>query len=337
MKTAEFDYALPEELIAQRPLFERAASRLLHLDGASGAIGDLKFTDLPGLIEPGDVIVLNDTRVIKARLFGHKETGGRIEVFVERIVAECEALALVRSGHPPHPGYRLKLGDGADAEVIAREDDLYRVRFSEPVAGLLERCGNVPLPPYIRHTPDAQDAERYQTVFAEKQGAVAAPTAGLHFDRAMLERLEAKGVQVARVTLHVGAGTFQPVRSDTVEDHRMHSERYEVPQGTTDVVRAVKLRGGRVLAVGTTALRALEACAKTEARSGDTDLFIYPGFQFKVVDRLLTNFHLPKSSLLMLVAAFGGLAHIQRAYAHAIQRRYRFFSYGDAMLIERAA
>jgi S-adenosylmethionine:tRNA ribosyltransferase-isomerase len=337
MKTAEFDYALPEELIAQRPLHERAAGRLLHLDGASGAMEDLNFSDLPGLIEPGDLIVLNDTRVIRARLFGHKETGGRIEVFIERIVAECEALALMRSGHPPHPGYRLKLGDGADAEVIAREDDLYRVRFSEPVAGLLERCGSVPLPPYIRHAPDAQDAERYQTVFAEKEGAVAAPTAGLHFDRAMLERLESKGVQIARVTLHVGAGTFQPVRSDTVEAHRMHRERYEVPQATIDAIRAVRPRDGRVLAVGTTALRALEAWAKTDTQSGNTDLFIYPGFRFSVVDRLLTNFHLPKSSLLMLVAAFGGLDGIRRAYARAIAKRYRFFSYGDAMLIERAA
>ncbi|HTN26863.1 MAG TPA: tRNA preQ1(34) S-adenosylmethionine ribosyltransferase-isomerase QueA [Burkholderiales bacterium] len=337
MKTAEFDYALPEELIAQRPLPERGASRLLHLDGVSGALKDLKFTDLPGLVEPDDLIVLNDTRVVKARLFGHKETGGRIEVFIERIVAECEALALMRSGHPPHAGYRLKLGDGADAEVLAREGDLYRVRFSEPVASLLERCGKVPLPPYIRHTPDAQDAERYQTVFAEREGAVAAPTAGLHFDSAMLERLEANGARMARVTLHVGSGTFQPIRSESVEDHRMHAEWYEVPQGTANVIRAAKTSGGRVLAVGTTALRALEAWAKSGAQSGETDLFVYPGFKFNVVDRLLTNFHLPKSSLLMLVSAFGGVAAIRRAYAHAIRERYRFFSYGDAMLIERSA
>jgi S-adenosylmethionine:tRNA ribosyltransferase-isomerase len=297
----------------------------------------LQFKDLSRLITPADLIVLNDTRVVKARLFGHKETGGRIEVFIERIVAECEALALMRSGHPPHPGYQLKLGDGADAEVLAREGDLYRVRFSEPVAGLLERCGNVPLPPYIRHTPDAQDAERYQTVFAEKEGAVAAPTAGLHFDSAMLERLEANGARLARVTLHVGSGTFQPVRSESVEDHRMHSEWYEVPQGTANVIRAAKTSGGRVLAVGTTALRALEAWAKSGAQSGETELFVYPGFKFNVVDRLLTNFHLPKSSLLMLVSAFGGVENIRRAYAHAIQERYRFFSYGDAMLIERSA
>ena len=337
MKTAEFDYALPEELIAQHPLPERSASRLLRLDGASGAIEDRRFADLPRLIGPADLMVINDTRVVKARLFGRKQTGGRIEVFIERIVGEHEALALIRSGHPPHPGYRLSLGDNVEAEVLAREDDLYRVRFSEPVAAAMQRCGNVPLPPYIRHTPDAADAERYQTVFAEKEGAVAAPTAGLHFDRTMLERLAAQGTKIARVTLHVGAGTFQPVRSEDVEQHRMHSERYEVPQATLDAIDSARSAAGRVLAVGTTALRALEACAKSGARSGDTDLYIYPGYEFRVVDRLLTNFHLPKSSLLMLVAAFAGLANIRRAYEHAIGERYRFFSYGDAMLIERAA
>ena len=337
MKTAEFDYALPEELIAQHPLPKRSASRLLHLHGASGVVEDLRFLDLPRLISPSDLIVLNDTRVVKARLFGRKQTGGRIEVFIERVVAEHEALALMRSGHSPHPGYRLWLGDGVEAEVLAREDDLYRVRFSEPVADVMERCGNVPLPPYIRHTPNAADIERYQTVFAEKEGAVAAPTAGLHFDRAMLERLESQGTRIARVTLHVGAGTFQPVRCDDVEQHRMHSERYDVPQATRDAIAAVEKTGGRVLAVGTTALRALEAWAKSGVCSGDTDLFIHPGFEFRVVDRLLTNFHLPKSSLLMLVSAFAGFANVRRAYEHAIRRRYRFFSYGDAMLVERAA
>jgi S-adenosylmethionine:tRNA ribosyltransferase-isomerase len=335
MKTAEFDYVLPEELIAQHPLPERGASRLLHLDGASGAIEDLSFSELPRLVGPNDVVVLNDTRVLKARLFGRKSTGGRIEVFVERIVAECEALALMRSGHPPHPGYRLTVGDGVEVEVLAREDDLYRVRFSEPVAAVLERCGNVPLPPYIRHLPDARDAERYQTVFAEKPGAVAAPTAGLHFDRTMLRQLADQGARIAHVTLHVGSGTFQPVRTDEVEGHRMHSERYEVPQPTVDAIGTASAPGGRVLAVGTTALRALESWARTGALSGETDLFVYPGFAFRVVDRLLTNFHLPRSSLLMLVSAFGGLANIRRAYTHAIEKRYRFFSYGDAMLIER--
>lgn len=331
MKTSEFDYALPEELIAQHPASERGASRLLYLDAPSGAIEDLTFAELPRLVEPGDVIVLNDTRVLKARLFGHKSTGGRIEVFVERIVAEFEALALMRSGHPPHPGYKLIVGDGVEIEVLAREDDLYRVRFSEPVAAALERCGNVPLPPYIRHVPDARDAERYQTVYAEKPGAVAAPTAGLHFDHAMLRQLADQGVRIAHVTLHVGSGTFQPVRTEDVESHRMHKERYEIPRETIDAIA-----GRRVLAVGTTALRALESWAKTGAVSGETDLFIHPGFEFRIVDRLLTNFHLPKSSLLMLVSAFAGLANIRRAYAHAIEQRYRFFSYGDAMLIEKA-
>jgi S-adenosylmethionine:tRNA ribosyltransferase-isomerase len=336
MKTAEFDYALPEELIAQHPAAERGTSRLLHLNGAGGAIADLCFRDLPRLISPSDLIVLNDTRVIKARLYGRKTTGGRIEVFVERIVAEREALALMRSGHPPHPGYKLMIGDGVEAEVLSREDDLYRVRFSEPVAAVLERCGSVPLPPYIRHAPDATDAERYQTVFAEKVGAVAAPTAGLHFDHAMLHALRERGAEIAKVTLHVGSGTFQPVRAENLEEHRMHSERYEVPQATVEAISRATASGRRVLAIGTTALRALESWKKTGAVSGETDLFIYPGFKFGVVDRLLTNFHLPKSSLLMLVSAFAGLPNMRRAYAHAIGERYRFFSYGDAMLIEKA-
>lgn len=337
MKTAEFDYALPEELIAQHPAAERGASRLLHLNGTDGAIEDLRFMDLPRLVSPSDLVVLNDTRVIKARLFGRKATGGKVEVFVERIVADREALALMRSGHPPHPGYKLVIGDGVEVEVLAREDDLYRVRFSEPVARALERCGNVPLPPYIRHPADAADAERYQTVFAEREGAVAAPTAGLHFDRAMLQALRECGAEIARVTLHVGSGTFQPVRSENLEEHRMHTERYEVPPATVEAISNTAASGGRVLAIGTTALRALESWKKTGALSGETDLFIYPGFRFGVVDRLLTNFHLPKSSLLMLVSAFAGLPNIRKAYAHAIAQRYRFFSYGDAMLIEKAS
>jgi S-adenosylmethionine:tRNA ribosyltransferase-isomerase len=340
MHVSEFDYALPAELIAQQPAAERTASRLLHLDGASGRFGDLLFRDLPRLVAPRNVLVLNDTRVIKARLFGTKSTGGKIEVFVERIVSEFEALALTRSGHPPHPGYRLSLGDGAEALVLAREGEFYRLRFAEPVAAVLERCGNVPLPPYIRHAPSAEDAERYQTVFAEKPGAVAAPTAGLHFDAAMLERLKAQGARLARVTLHVGAGTFQPLRHPNVEDNHLHGERYEVPPETVQAIAEARAAGGRVLAVGTTALRALESAAlggELRPAAGETDLFLYPGFRFRVVDRLLTNFHLPKSSLLMLVAAFAGLDNIRRAYAHAIAQRYRFFSYGDAMLIERAA
>jgi len=339
MRLSDFDYALPEELIAQHPAAERAQSRLLHLDG-SGALHDRRFLDLPALIAPQDVVVLNDTRVLKARLFGRKPTGGKVEVFVERIVAEREALALARAGHPLKAGHRLILGDGVETEVLGREDDLFRVRFAEPVAAVLERCGHVPLPPYIRHPDDAQDAERYQTVFAEKPGAVAAPTAGLHFDRAVLDAIVARGAAVARVTLHVGAGTFQPIRGDTVEAHRMHAERYAVSATAVATIEAAQARGGRVLAVGTTVLRALESAARSGAlrtAAGETDLFVAPGFAFRVVDRLLTNFHLPRSSLLVLVAAFAGLEPIRRAYAHAIAARYRFYSYGDAMLIERPA
>jgi S-adenosylmethionine:tRNA ribosyltransferase-isomerase len=275
--------------------------------------------------------VLNDTRVVKARLAGRKSSGGRIELFVERVTGAREALALVRSSHAPRAGAVLIVGDGARVTVLERQGELYRVRFSEDVAALLERCGAVPLPPYITHPPDAEDAERYQTVYAARPGAVAAPTAGLHFDRDMLARIEQRGAHLARITLHVGAGTFQPVRTEEVEAHRMHSEAYEVPRATMDAIA-----GRRVLAVGTTTLRALESAALTGQLRGETSLFVHPGFQFLLVDRLLTNFHLPRSSLLMLVAAFAGLDNIRRAYAHAIARRYRFFSYGDAMLIERA-
>ncbi len=331
MKLTEFDYELPQELIAQHPAKERSASRLLHLDGASGALRDLAFADLPTLVDARDAVVLNDTRVIKARLFGRKSTGGRVELFVERIVTEHEALALTHSGHPLKAGHRLAVGDGVAVEVLGREEDLVRVRFAEPVAAVLERCGSVPLPPYITHRPGPEDADRYQTVYADRPGAVAAPTAGLHFDDLILKKILEKGASICKVTLHVGAGTFQPVRVENIEDHRMHRERYEVPAET-----AAAIQGRRVLAVGTTSLRALESAALTGAPSGETDLYITPGFQFRVVDRLLTNFHLPKSSLLMLVAAFAGLENIRKAYAHAIEQRYRFFSYGDAMLIERA-
>jgi len=331
MRLAEFDYALPEELIAQHPAGARAGSRLLHLDAASGRIEDLAFADLPSLVDKRDTLVVNDTRVIKARLAGAKASGGRIELFIERVTGAREALALIRSSHHPREGGELVVGDGARVSVIGHEGDLYRVRFAEDVLGLLERCGAVPLPPYIRHAPGAQDAERYQTVYATQPGAVAAPTAGLHFDHDLLGRIEARGARLARLTLHIGAGTFQPVRSDPIESHRMHRERYEVPRETMDAIA-----GRRVLAVGTTSLRALEGAALTGQLRGETDLFVRPGFQFLLTDRLLTNFHLPRSSLLMLVAAFGGLENIRRAYAHAIARRYRFFSYGDAMLIERA-
>ena len=332
MQLAEFDYQLPEELIAQHPARERAASRLLYLDGGSGELRDLAFADLPGLVDARDAVVLNDTRVIKARLFGRKASGGRVELFVERITGEYEALGLMRAGHSPRPGTRLSVGDGAAVEVLGREEDLYRVRFAEPVAAVLERCGTVPLPPYITHPPGTEDAERYQTVYAAKPGAVAAPTAGLHFDESVLKKISEKGASVSKVTLHVGAGTFQPVRAEQIEAHRMHREHYSIPAETLN-----SLQGKKVLAVGTTSLRALETWALTNRSSGETDLFIYPGFKFRVVDRLLTNFHLPKSSLLMLVSAFGGMENIRKAYAHAIAQRYRFFSYGDAMLIERPA
>jgi len=332
MRVSEFDYALPAELIAQRPAPERSASRLLHLDAASGRLRDLAFADLPGLVDARDALVLNDTRVIKARLAGRKSSGGRIELFVERVTGAREALALIRSSHAPRAGTELRVGDGARVKVLGREAELYRVRFAEDVLGLLERCGAVPLPPYISHTPDAADAERYQTVYAARPGAVAAPTAGLHFDRALLERIAARGARLAHLTLHVGAGTFQPVRVENVAAHTMHTERYEVPPSTLEA-----LAGRRVLAVGTTTLRALESAALSGAAAGETALFIYPGYRFRAVHRLLTNFHLPRSSLLMLVAAFAGLDNIRHAYAHAIAERYRFFSYGDAMLIERAA
>jgi len=332
MRVSEFDYALPEELIAQRPAPERAASRLLRLDAASGRLDDLSFSDLPDLVDARDAVVLNDTRVVKARLTGRKAGGGRVEVFVERITASREALALIRSSHAPRAGALLVVGDGARVTVLGREGERYRVRFAEPVEALLERCGAVPLPPYIAHLPDAADADRYQTVYADRPGAVAAPTAGLHIDQPLLARLGERGARVAYVTLHVGFGTFQPVRTEQVESHRMHTERYEVPAETQQAIA-----GRRVLAIGTTTLRALESAARSGARSGDTDLFIYPGFRFQVVERLVTNFHLPRSSLLMLVAAFAGIENVRRAYAHAIEKRYRFFSYGDAMLIERAA
>ena len=331
MKLADFDYDLPPQLVAQHPAQPRSASRLLHLDGATGKLVDRAFADLPQLLDGRDALVLNDTRVIKARLHGARQSGGRVEFLLERITGPREALGLVRSSHAPKPGTRLTLGDGVAAEVLGREDDLFRLRFAEPVESVLERCGSVPLPPYVTHAPGQDDAERYQTVYADRPGSVAAPTAGLHFDEALLQQIRNRNALVAKLTLHVGAGTFQPVRVANIEDHRMHRERYEVPPETTAAIA-----GRRVLAVGTTSLRALESAALAGAASGETELFIHPGFRFRVVDRLLTNFHLPKSSLLMLVAAFAGLENIRRAYAHAIEQRYRFFSYGDAMLIERA-
>src|SRR2546421_4007554 len=328
MLVSEFDYELPEELIAQRPAPERTASRLLHLDARSGEIEDLAFAELPAQLGGGDTVVLNDTRVIKARLPGRKRTGGRIEVFIERALGANDALALVRASHAPPEGSELLVGDGVRVIVSGREGELYRLHFLEAIDAVLERFGAVPLPPYIAHLPQAEDAERYQTVYAAVPGAVAAPTAGLPFDAAMLARLRERGARVAKLTLHVGFGTFQPVRVEQIERHRMHRERYSIPDETLKA-----LAGRRVLAVGTTTLRALESAAATGASAGETDLFIYPSHPFQVVDRLLTNFHLPRSTLLMLVCAFAGRDNTLRAYRHAVERRYRFFSYGDAMLI----
>ena len=330
MQVSEFDYPLPEALVAQHPAPRRSASRLLRLDAGSGALEDLAFTDLPGLVGRGDAVVINDTRVIKARLAGRKASGGKIEVFVERILDERRALALIRSSHPPAGGAKLFVAGEVEVTVEGRQDDLYKLQFNTDIAALLERAGAVPLPPYIRHLPRAEDAERYQTVYAQAPGAVAAPTAGLHFDHHLLDEIRSRGTQVLNITLHVGAGTFQPVRSEVVEAHRMHKEVYSIPPATMQAIQ-----GRKVLAVGTTSLRALETAALTGKLEGETELFVYPGFEFRVVRRLLTNFHLPRSTLLMLVCAFGGKDNVMRAYRHAIEKRYRFFSYGDAMLIER--
>jgi S-adenosylmethionine:tRNA ribosyltransferase-isomerase len=328
MLVSEFDYALPPALIAQHPAARRSASRLLRLR-ADGALEDLAFADLPGLLDARDCLVLNDTRVIRARLSGRKASGGRIELFVERLLGPREALALIRASHPPAAGSELVVGDEVVVKVEERVDDLYRVKSSEDLETLLERCGAVPLPPYITHSPGEADAERYQTVYAARPGAVAAPTAGLHFDAQVLNRIESRGARIARLTLHVGAGTFQPVRVERIEGHKMHRERFSIPLETLEAIK-----GRRVLAAGTTSLRALESYALSGEREGETDLFIYPGFRFRVVNRLLTNFHLPRSTLLMLVCAFAGKERIFEAYHHAIHERYRFFSYGDAMLIE---
>ncbi|MBX9962790.1 MAG: tRNA preQ1(34) S-adenosylmethionine ribosyltransferase-isomerase QueA [Burkholderiales bacterium] len=342
MKLDEFDYVLPSELIAQHPPTERGASRMLTVDGATGSFRDGWFRDLPRLLEPNDLLVFNDTRVIRARLIGRKATGGRVEMLVERVLDDHHALVQLSASHTPREGSWLQFGGDLLVEVLSRHGEFFQVRFDSeaPVLDLLEQHGQLPLPPYIEREDEGDDATRYQTVYADKPGAVAAPTAGLHFSEPMLERIAQTGARSVFLTLHVGAGTFQPVRVDDVTEHRMHAERYQIGQDVVDAVVETKSKGGRVLAVGTTSLRALEAAAARtgtlEAGGGETNLFILPGFKFKVVDRLLTNFHLPKSTLLMLVSAFGGLDTIRRAYLHAVQERYRFFSYGDAMLIERA-
>jgi S-adenosylmethionine:tRNA ribosyltransferase-isomerase len=340
MRLDDFDYALPQDLIAQFPPEKRGASRLLHLDGATGALADRQFREIVDLVAPRDVVVLNDTRVIKARLAGRKKTGGRVEVMVERILTGGEVLAQIGANHPTRVGATLVLADAIEATVLGRSREFFRLRFEgcDDALALLERHGAVPLPMYINRAAAEADAERYQTVYAREPGAVAAPTAGLHFDPALLRALRDRGVAIVFVTLHVGAGTFQPVRAQDLALHEMHSEWYDVPQSTVDAVSRARSGGGRVLAAGTTTLRALEtAAAGGELRSGrgETRLFILPGYRFRVVERLLTNFHLPRSTLLMLVSAFGGMDNVRRAYRHAIESRYRFYSYGDAMLIER--
>ena len=334
-----FDFPLPPELIAQHPARERSASRLLHVDGPH--LADLRFTDLPGLLAPGDLLVFNDTRVIKARFFGQKDSGGQVEVLLERIVDERHALAQVRASKSPKAGTRITLENAFSLVCSGRQGEFFALELEGEgnLWDLAEQYGRLPLPPYIEHGVEAEDEARYQTVYARHPGAVAAPTAGLHFDEAMLERLSEQGVRRAALTLHVGAGTFQPVRVEKIDEHKMHSERFHVPEETAAAIAATRERGGRVVAVGTTSLRTLESAAcgngLVQAGSGETDIFITPGYRFQVVDRLITNFHLPRSTLLMLVSAFAGLDPIRAAYAHAVAEKYRFFSYGDAMLLER--
>ena len=345
---SDFDFALPPELIAQHPAEERSASRLL--DGRTDPPLDLVFRDLPSLLREGDLLVVNDTRVLKARLVGRKASGGAVEALVERVEADGTVLAHVRASKSPKPGSRVRFADAFDADVLGRagaDASLFALRFAGDPYALLEAHGHVPLPPYIARgdgVDEADDARRYQTVFARHPGAVAAPTAALHFDEAVLAAMAARGIEHVAITLHVGAGTFQPVRSESLETHVMHSERYEVTATAVAAIARARERGGRVVAIGTTSLRALESAAlrspegaPLEAARGDTDIFITPGFRFRVADLLLTNFHLPKSTLMMLIAAFAGHAHVMALYRHAIAERYRFFSYGDAMLLARAA
>jgi len=342
MRTSDYDFNLPPELIAQFPSNVRSGSRLLHLDGHTGAISDHVFSQLPKFLQPGDLLIFNDTRVIKARLHGTKSSGGKVEILVERIMGNYQALAHIRASKAPKPGSRIVIAGKIPVEVTARQDALFVLHF-EPagptVMQLLEEYGNIPLPPYITHSTGTTDEERYQTIYAREPGAVAAPTAGLHFDEAMMALLENQGIKIAYVTLHVGAGTFQPVRTEDISQHKMHSELYTVPEETVALIHSTQQQGGKVTAVGTTVLRALESAAATgelQAGQGETDIFITPGYHFNVVERLLTNFHLPRSTLLMLVSAFAGVDNIKQAYQHAIHERYRFFSYGDAMLLERA-
>lgn len=338
MKKSDFHYALPEALIAQAPLAERSASRLLLVPPGDAAFADLGVRDLPSLLQPGDLLVFNDTRVIPARLFGTKATGGRVELLIERLLPGNEARAQLGFSKPPKPGSRIALDAGGEAEVLEREDSFWRLRFhvGESLEQWLQHAGRLPLPPYIQREPGADDAERYQTVFAREIGAVAAPTAGLHFDDALLDALRERGVQFGHVTLHVGAGTFQPMRVDDIRDHRMHSEWLNVGAELVQQVRRTRTAGGRVIAVGTTVLRALESAlvdGELQPFAGETNIFIFPGYRIRSIDALLTNFHLPESTLLMLVSAFAGKPRVFAAYEHAVREQYRFFSYGDAMLL----
>jgi S-adenosylmethionine:tRNA ribosyltransferase-isomerase len=333
----DFNFALPPDLIAQHPAAERSNSRLL--DGTGESFADRVFRELPALLQPGDLLVFNDTQVVKARLFGEKPTGGRLELLVERVTGPREVVAHMKVSKKPAPGTVLRMDGGFTATLDGRWPDedgaLFRFTFDDDPHSLMERHGHVPLPPYIEHADTADDVSRYQTVFAKNPGAVAAPTAALHFDEAVLAALDARGVERAGVTLHVGAGTFQPVKTENIAEHRMHSEWYAIPAQTLAAIEAARARGGRIVAVGTTTVRTLESWARSGQTSGDTSIFITPGFDFRVVDRLITNFHLPKSTLLMLVSAFAGHDRIHQLYAHAVRERYRFFSYGDAMLLAR--
>lgn len=340
MRVSDFSFELPEELIAQFPLETRSASRLLCLDGNTGELAHKQFSQLTELVQPGDLLVFNDTRVIPARLFGQKASGGKVEVLIERLQGEQRALAHIRSSRSPKVGAKLILEGGVEAEVIGRQDNLFQLQFdpSEDLMRQLEAHGHMPLPPYMQREDLPSDRERYQTVYNKRPGAVAAPTAGLHFDQPLLDKLQAMGVETQFVTLHVGAGTFQPVKVDKVEDHKMHAEYIEVTQAVCDAINATRARGGRVIAVGTTSVRSLETASQSgeiQPFMGDSSIFLYPGYEFKSVDAMITNFHLPESTLIMLVSAFAGIDHIRKAYAEAIQQRYRFFSYGDAMFMTR--
>ncbi|MDN3716011.1 tRNA preQ1(34) S-adenosylmethionine ribosyltransferase-isomerase QueA [Vibrio breoganii] len=347
MQVSDFHFDLPDELIARYPMPDRTSSRLLQLTGNSGEVQDKNFTDMLDLVGEGDLLVFNNTRVIPARVFGRKASGGKIEVLVERMVDEHTILAHVRSSKSPKPGTELFLGDKDQyaAVMVARHDALFEIRFTsdKAVLQILEEVGHMPLPPYIDRPDEDSDQERYQTVYNEKPGAVAAPTAGLHFDDEILEKIKAKGANLAFVTLHVGAGTFQPVRVDNILEHHMHAEYVEVTQEVVDAINETKAKGGRVIAVGTTSVRSLESAAQDAVRKGtelkpffgDTDIFIYPGYEFQLIDCLLTNFHLPESTLIMLVSAFAGYDNVMGAYLHAVEHKYRFFSYGDAMFVTR--